>query len=122
MISPQPERRQYLRIKFSGKVHIVNAYTDNGIISNVVAEAINVSETGMMIQFSRPLKYGSLAIIYFTLPNTLKQRIDAETKVVWNTPSGREGIYNIGLQFVGIESLKQTFIRTFIMSQVYGGG
>lgn len=116
-----PERRQCLRIKFSEKVYIIKAHTDSGTLSNVVAEAANVSETGMMIQFSQPLKYGSLLTLYFILPNTLRQRVDAEAKVVWNTPSGRDGIYNIGLHFAGIESLKQTFIRMFIMSRVYGG-
>lgn len=115
----QPERRQFPRIKFTGKVQFRKACLENGAVISIIATATNLSEKGMMVQIAQRLKFGSVLKLCFQLPNVLKQKIETEAKVVWSTPSEKEGLYNVGLQFVEIENLKQTFIRTFIYGRMH---
>jgi hypothetical protein len=59
----------------------------------------------------------SQAIFVFNLPDSSKSRITAKVRVIWVVPGEEEGFFNTGVQFIDLEPLKQTTIRTFLYDQ-----
>ena len=116
------ERRQSQRIKFDENVQILNATLEDGSVFSTQVKAANISERGMMVLMTKPLKFGSKAYIGFRLPGPTGQRINCEIKVIWSIISEKEGFFNTGLQYLNLEPVKLTAIRTFIYGRSHAAG
>lgn len=116
------ERRASQRIKFEETVQILNATLEDGSALSTQVKSVNISERGMMVLMTKPLKFGSKAYIGFRLPGATGQRVNCEIKVIWSIISEKEGFFNTGLQFLNLEPAKATAIRTFIYGRGHAAG
>ncbi len=115
----QPERRQCSRVKFEENVQVVNASLEDGSAYSTLTKTVNISERGMMVLLTKRLQMSSKAIFIFNLPGTNRTRITAEVRVVWIVPSEKDGFFNTGIQFVNLEPVKLTAIRTFLYGRMH---
>ncbi|MDD5491712.1 MAG: PilZ domain-containing protein [bacterium] len=115
----QPERRQSARIKFEENIQVVNATLDDGSVYNTLTKTVNLSERGMMILLPKRLQMSSKAIFIFSLPGANRIRITADVRVIWVVPSEKDGFFNTGVQFVGLEPSKTAAIYAFLYGRLH---
>ena len=97
------ERRRYFRCP----VTIPAAIRRNNM-EEVHCQAVNISEGGMAITTSVPLKPGAQVGVDFTLPGQATG-ITAESEICWYTEAGRAG-----LQFLGLSPQQQSGLQEWL--------
>jgi len=93
LVRPDRRRRVRHKIQLPAYVSLGDSPTDTAID---LSEIINLSEDGMAIQTSSPLKVDQRATFVLDLPET-NTKIRTDGKVVWAGSSGRVGIKFAGM-------------------------
>lgn len=96
------EKRKYKRIRhaFNAQVKVIakkQSTADTG-----VGTAINVSATGVLLKYDRPLAIGTALKIRFLKPNTF-DFFEGDAKVV-RVEMFPDGAYEIGVEFLALSA------------------
>ena len=77
-----------------------------------VALTINLSGSGLLFRYSKPLPHGSLMKLRLSLPNA-KKPVKIVGRIVRVEPSSKRGIFNIAVQFKEISYEARKLIDDF---------
>ena len=101
------ERRRYYRYPLQILIHLSSSSR-----AEFAATTVDVSEGGMALTSSVPLKVGERINLKLALPGT-KDTTTISTEVCWNDNAGR-----VGLQFVGIPATAVERVKSWIADRL----
>lgn len=111
MTTPADDYRRSRRRRVEGRIEVVDGMTDMP-----VGQLGNVSESGMLLLASAPLKDDCLYQLHFTLPDVFGRSVPFEIGVhlLWSNPAHAPGQAWMGFRFLSMDEGQVDRLREWI--------
>ncbi|HEX4923791.1 MAG TPA: PilZ domain-containing protein [Bdellovibrionales bacterium] len=101
------DKRRYPRRRFASIATVYGSKT-------IQAQAIELSEGGMMLRSKTKLSLSSIVLVHFTIP---EGKIQAQGRVIYSKPTEENPDFDyIGIRFTNISELERLSIKKFVQA------
>lgn len=109
------EKRRYKRVRSDFNVRLKKADPYKPVISMTTAKALNISASGVLFKQNSPAEIGSIVNVKFLKPNSF-DFFEGDARVVRVEAGDNEGVYEIGIQFIGLTELDEKKLDYYLAS------
>lgn len=100
------DKRRYPRRRIAANATVYGQKT-------IVAQALEVSEGGMMLRSKARISLSSLVLIHFSIP---EGKIQAQGRVIYTKPAENPDFDYVGIRFTNITENERLMIKKFVQA------
>lgn len=108
-------RRRYPRVDVYSSISYVCIDNDGHLIDQNMGVALNISQSGILLETSRPIESDFISLMFVDLEENLAE---IRGEVAYSTPN-ESGLYNNGIHFKGKQKENIAFAKSLIRAYHY---